>query len=355
MTEILQVGSYNKNLGDNIALSNVRKSFLKYTSNVTFTSLEVSTFWEESNDPDLIVKLLNKGNHKAIVIGGGGLIEFENYSKMVTNQKLPLSKQILQRVEKPVILYGIGVNSFRGEEQWPEKAINTLQQIIDYSTLFSIRNDGSLEKLKKLGIDTAKVYEIPDPGLLHFQQKEKNLNLKKGVFQPARNGSVKINKFRFGQDVQTVLNLPVTLNIPSFPHTLKDFEFTGDFIINSKDFRTKVKYEHLDKTLQKYYDYDYIVAMRGHGQLITIGMNIPGLYFSTQDKVIEFSIKNNYQEYTVDILDSSWKKQLKEKVTMLKEDTGYTQKWYTITENNRNKWKELDNFFVKKCIQEIQI
>jgi polysaccharide pyruvyl transferase WcaK-like protein len=349
--EVLHIGSYGKNLGDNIALSNVRKSFLQHRSDLTFVPLEISTFWEDKNNPDAIIKRLNAGKHKAIVLGGGGLIEFESYSKMRTNQKLPLTKQILEKVEKPVILYGIGVNSFRGEEEWPEKTIKTLQEIIDNSALFSVRNDGSLEKLKKLGINTSKVYEIPDPGLLHFEQKEESYNLEKGVFQPARNGSVKINKFRFKDDTQEVLNLPVTLNIPFFPHTIKDYGFKGDFVFDDNNFRTKVKYKFTNETLQKYYEYDYVVAMRGHGQLITVGMNIPGIYFSTQDKVFDFSAKNNYEDYTVDISNSSWKKELTTKIDKLKEDVNFLQKWYLITKNNRQRWIDLDNNFVEKCIE----
>lgn len=351
MLNILHIGSYDKNLGDNIALSNVRKSLHQHNPDIIFNPLEIGTLWEVKNNPDTVIKHLNTGKHSIILFGGGGLLEFESYSKMKTNQKLPLSKQIIERLEKPVIVYGVGVNAFRGEEEWSEKAIKTLQEIIDNVKLFSVRNDGSLEKLKKLGINTTRVYEIPDPGLLHFRQKEESYSLEKGIFQPARNGSIKINKFRFLDSGQDVLNLSEELNLPYFPHTLKDYKFNGTYIFDDNNFRKKVKYEFVEETLAEYYKYDYVLAMRGHGQLITIGMNIPGIYFSTQDKVLDFSIKNGYEEFNVDILDTSWKKEINHKIQRLKEDVKFTEKWYNLTKDNRHQWKNSDFEFSKKCLE----
>lgn len=350
MLNILHIGSYSKNLGDNIALSNVRKSFSLHSPNIEFTSLDISTFWEDKNNLDDIVKRLNTGKHTAILFGGGGLLEFENYSKMKTFQKLPLSKQILERLEKPVLIYGVGVNAFRGEEEWSEKAIKTLQEIVDNVKIFSVRNDGSLDKLKQLGINTSKVHEIPDPGVIHFSQKEENYSLQRGVFQPARNGSKKINKFRFQEYVEDVLSIPEDLGIPIFPHTTKDYEFKGNFIFDDNSFSKEVKFEFVEQTLAEYYKYDYVVAMRGHGQLITIGMNIPGIYFSTQDKVLDFSIKNGYEEYNVDISNTSWRKQIDLKIQRLKEDTEFVKKWYKTTAYNTTKWEQEDSLFVRKCL-----
>ena len=90
---------------------------------------------------------------------------------------------------------------------------------------------------------------------------------------------------------------------------------------------------------------DYGVAMRGHGQLISCGMNVPAIYFSTQDKVLGFSMKNGYKNYTVDTQQDNWKEKLDNKIYRLKTDKDYLSKWYENNEKNIKIFnKQYDDF-----------
>ena len=50
---IAHIGSYNRNLGDNIAILNVRKEFEKSMSNIEWISLDIlDIFWNRNNNID---------------------------------------------------------------------------------------------------------------------------------------------------------------------------------------------------------------------------------------------------------------------------------------------------------------
>ena len=89
-------------------------------------------------------------------------------------------------------------------------------------------------------------------------------------------------------------------------------------------------YDKFMKMIDGYSHYDYSVAMRGHGQMIAIAVNLPSIYFSTQDKVRDFSYRNGFTDYNVDILESEWHAKLNEKIDRLKTDKEYLQNWYEI-------------------------
>ena len=83
--------------------------------------------------------------------------------------------------------------------------------------------------------------------------------------------------------------------------------------------------------------------------MITLGMNIPGIYVSTQDKVRDFSLNNGLADYNVDILEQDWQAKLKIKVNHLKEpDSDYLRKWYEIRETLKKNWyKDTKEFIIK--------
>lgn len=92
--------------------------------------------------------------------------------------------------------------------------------------------------------------------------------------------------------------------------------------------------------------------MRGHGQLMSIGLNIPGIYLSTQDKVLDFSILNGYEEYNIDIREENWREELDRKIYLLTEkNSELARKWYNLRETNLPSWYQQSNKFIKECLK----
>ena len=89
--------------------------------------------------------------------------------------------------------------------------------------------------------------------------------------------------------------------------------------------------------------------MRGHGQLMSIGRNIPGIYFSTQDKVRDFSLLNGFENYNVDIEEDNWYEKLEDKFQRILKDSSYIKEWYEIREENMPKWRDQFKSFVLEC------
>jgi polysaccharide pyruvyl transferase WcaK-like protein len=353
--KIIHIGVYDRNIGDNIAIANLQRSLHYYVPNVEILGFDLQHLWEKRNSIEYYRALYNDWISKgidAIVVGGGGLIEYGGYETFHSGWKLPFWEESLKFTKIPILFYGVGVNIFRGGIDYSPKAKKALQHTINHSKAFGIRNDGSYNKLKDwIGLDTSKVDIVPDPGLLHLDRFgiERKSTVSALGFQPAINQGQGINRERFLTDG----NLDIIKNhfkdTLTYPNTIKDFQF-GNPVISSSSFVEKYKmFENLDLFLKKYTHIDHIVAMRGHGQMITIGLNIPGIYLSTQDKVRDFSYQNGFENYNVDITEDNWYEKLKEKCSLLaQKNSNYLNEWYEIRDKFILKCHETDKDWILK-------
>ena len=373
MIKIGHLGSYDRNIGDNIALLNIRNEFEKQLKSITWKSFDIGRFHDQKNNPNWIINKINDTKLDALLVGGGGLVEFENYEDMRTYYKLPFNKNILKELNVPVFFAGVGINIFRGLEGYTELAKKAFEETICHSKHFSLRNDGSINKLKKMDLYSDKVMEIPDPGLIFDYQKDDIVNtkdIKNTYFQPAFNGSEEINDKRGLNDESMKLlgNLCIQKNLKIIPHTSKDFKYKKSYLpddnyifgyddmtpvlVNSEAEKI-VKFENTKKSVDTYLNYDFGISMRGHGQLISIGLNIPNIYLSTQDKVRDFSMLNGFEDYDVDINESDWYRKLKEKYNRMMNDEEYLKNWYVIRNKGMSKWRKQILDFTKKCMGEL--
>lgn len=355
--KILHIGVFDRNIGDSIAVKNLQNSFQKYLGNVIFEEYNIENFWKIKNNIYDTKKFFEDVNNKVdiIIVGGGGLLEYAGYKNNQTHYKLPFNKEILDTIKIPIYFYGVGVNIFRGGIDYSDKAKNSLQETINNSTAFTVRNDGSFDKLKNwIKVDTNKVEIVPDPGLLHLERfniKNKE-TVSVGGIQPAFNHSAGIiNRHRFIKEENINFLKQYFRDYIYYPHTIKDFGKLGSTgVVTQREFDTYYKLtSNLYDYLEKYKKIDYVVAMRGHGQMITIGMNIPGIYLSTQDKVRDFSIENGFEDYNVDILEDNWRNKLQEKISKLTEHgSSYLRKWYEIRHSFIDECHKIDYEFFKR-------
>jgi polysaccharide pyruvyl transferase WcaK-like protein len=344
--KICHLASYNKNIGDNAAIYNIREWFKCSDLKIDWHSVDLNNFYSRKNDVSFCKKFFIEGNKKydAYLIGGGGLIEGHSYNSGGTGWKLPFTQEILNLIERPLYCVGLGVNYFRGRDKLTPTGFAHLNLLIGRADYFSVRNDGSYEILDASGQiqQMDRVTEIPDPGLIYSRQNERKTNPYRGFFQPARNSSPLINKDR-GLTPDVLLFLEqfcINNGLLSMPHTPKDLSFFGGvpkcFVDTS--FMDLLKEENYVASLAPYYDYDYAVVMRGHGQLISVGANLPAIYLATQDKVSGFAEKSGYKNYTVDTQDPEWRDKLMVNVSKLKFSKTYLSEWYEINEANINRF-----------------
>tara|TARA_B100002019_G_scaffold250494_1_gene230391 strand:- start:4128 stop:5189 length:1062 start_codon:yes stop_codon:yes gene_type:complete len=346
------IGSFNRNLGDNVAIQNVRNSFDKHIPNIDWVSIDISgVFWSRQNDINFVKSFFEKENFDAIVVGGGGLIEYAGYEQHQTKFKLPFNKEIFKSISCPTFFVGLGINYFRGSEGFSDEAKQSLSEVIEYSTMFSLRNDGSMDILDDLGLMVEKVKEVPDPGLIFDYEKVDNSKIRHTIMEPAFNSSGKINENRFkGQgNIDKLVSFANDRGMVSMPHTPKDFRYFGNFLIDQNNLMSMLQFDNTNELVKVYLNFDSVIAMRGHGQLISVGLNVPSLYFSTQDKLKYFSLRNGFEDYNIDILENNWYEKLIDCHTKLLSDTKYLQNWYDIRREKINTFRLTFDNFIRDC------
>ena len=151
MIKIAHFGSYNSNIGDNIALKVVRDKIQKNVKEkIIWIDVKLSSF--ESYNIFSAVEYFKKINNDctALLIGGGGLFEGGPYSNKPTGWKLPFNSQILEHIQIPIFIFSAGINYFREVQKFSEQGKESFRALLRRSEMVSLRNDGSLESVKLL-------------------------------------------------------------------------------------------------------------------------------------------------------------------------------------------------------------
>lgn len=348
-----QLAAYDINIGDNIAIQNIRNHIEDAIDiPIRWERINIIDFIKMRNDINYCKDQLNEISNRCdyLIIGGGGLLEGSDYNKFPTNYKLPLSESTIKSLSIPYTIFGVGVNVFRGQDSLTKEGVESFKVAVEHADLASVRNDGSYELLiDDLG---ESIQEIPDPGIMMPFQKHRKSKLDKGYFQPSFNNKSKINASR-GLDDHGLLQLQQFIkeyNLKIIPHTKKDFLLEGEYAIEESALLSQIALDDFMSLTYRYLDCDYSIAMRGHGQLMAIGMNLPSVYLSTQDKVRDFSIKNGFEEFNVDISDDGWLDKLKSKVELLKAQPWI---WYEIRDKKMQSFESCYKTFNDKVVAKI--
>ena len=351
MIKIAHFGAYGTNIGDTVALDNIRIQISKYVEqDIEWVPINVIGFLECKNDRNYILTTFKERlkGCSALFIGGGGLLEGGPFNDTYTGWKLPFSDEIFEelKLEIPIYVIGAGINYFRSVPGFTEKGVQGLVSLINNSKTFSLRNDGSMDSAKEILPPSTldKIIEVPDPGLIYDYEYPRmtieELNSKEKVLQPAFNGGmhIMIGRFLNNENFNKVVHMPAKMGLKILPHTPKDYMH---FPLNFAEFEIAWDKKHFQQhssidsylELLKYYEnVGCSIAMRGHGQMIALALNVPSIYFSTQDKVLNFSKKNNLMSFNVDINDDNWYAKLNNLVVRLTTEQTFLDSWY----NNRD-------------------
>jgi len=353
---------------------------------VTYHLLDIDYhFINRANDIDNALHIfgdIGRGlNVSLIVFGGGGLLQ-PGYSHTKTRWRLPLNALIARQIGTPYIVYGVGVNVFRGRSAPPTGKTAADATILGFSAAeraamresilsalsFSVRNDGSHAALLSLfpgdAEVQAKVWEIADPGMM-LPSEHSNLvrdalplarpatsGLPSGwmAFQPAWNKDKTINNNRLPPaDFQSLAQF-LFANRPTYlPHTpVKDYVFMNQVYsgasgrkalaskresMNANYFKSHITFGNHEILLSSLYGsrtaFDAAIVMRGHGLYLCIALNIPCIALSTQDKVAGFARRCSLDEYLVDVQPSrKWQGPLASTFSQLQYNASFRDGWH---------------------------
>ncbi len=308
------------NFGDYGLGVGVRNIFKKYfDNNLIFKLFDVHDFKFDG-------KIVRKMNESAdlVLVGGGGLIH-GSHSKWMFNMPYGL----ISKIEAPIIFYGLGYNNFRGQMDLSNKIVKNIKMLQNKAISFTVRNDGTKERLEKLGLSLA---EVPDPGFFVDCEYPRIDNKQYVVIQLAND----MRKHRgFDENhlissIKEVINFLIKKNYKVIlaPHVRADILLCErlldladkDETIKMWDFFDILRDEHTLKGLSYYKHASFVIGMRGHSQIFSIGLGVPVITVSNHDKNRGLLKNLKVQELIVEVNEPKLVKRLIEMISLIEDD-----------------------------------
>ena len=313
---IYQYSCPGTNVGDNALTIGLINSFKNFNVQIHNLHLRKIKF-----TPQYIDKI-NKECHM-IIIGGGGLLHCSPGVRKKKNNTSGtlwnISPHNISLINVPLVIYAVGYNVFRGEKDLPPIAKQSINIMIQKASFFSVRNDGSIDRLNKfLGNKNKNIFKIPDPGLyVHTLDK------------PIKNVSVDPNKINiafqlafdridyrypnlndFIAKLKCLIDKLILNNIIVWfvPHVKLDHIYIHKFFNPNKYNLLPYlpKYQKCTTVMNFYSKMNIVVGMRGHSNICPFGLNIPIISLVTHEKNKGFMIDCGLKNMFVDINMPKW-------------------------------------------------
>lgn len=306
---VLHTYCLNYNLGDyalGIGVKNLLRAFMPidYIGETNIQGREFNEYY--------INEVVNK-RYDLLVIGGGGLIHGSHWPN---GWFWLIDKHLISTIKIPYIVYGVGDNYFENEDI-PERAITHLAETYKYAKYFSVRNDGSFERVSKFLPFTPE--EVPDPGFFTAYQSETAIERiipsEYIVIQIANDKSSERfktveNKTKFVEELRKVVTyLSKKYHVVFLPHVYDDIKISTEIIEGISnctivDFSI-IAFDKSYKVLSYYKYAKFVLAMRGHGQIIPISYNIPTIALCNHPKHSGLMKKLGLDDY-IEYIDTNF-------------------------------------------------
>lgn len=149
-----------RNVGDQALVESIRTNLLKLSDKpIHFITQDLKLNQPINNE---IVNYINNYTDM-LLVGGGGMIMPGDGFDTESGWQFNISIENLLKIKVPIVVYAIGYNMFPGDKNINTQTVTHLQTTQRLSKLFSVRNNGTKDKLVKLGLKVAEV--VPDPGM----------------------------------------------------------------------------------------------------------------------------------------------------------------------------------------------
>lgn len=137
--------SLNANAGDTLLPQSVRRTFDAVTGPYGW---ELRQVWEPFTRGD--VEHFN-GSVDGLVVGGGGFFIRDQAGSNTANSGWlwNIPHELLRALRKPVVLFAVGYNRFRRQEDFDEHFARHLALTLEKCAFAGIRNTGSIERLRE--------------------------------------------------------------------------------------------------------------------------------------------------------------------------------------------------------------
>tara|TARA_B100001093_G_C26835115_1_gene1017969 strand:+ start:443 stop:1591 length:1149 start_codon:yes stop_codon:yes gene_type:complete len=288
-----------------------------------------------------VLKVINKSN--ALIIGGGGLFLKDSHPNDVSGWQWNCSIDHLSKIESPIIMFAVGYNRFRGQEEFNPIFKQHLNKFIEKAEFIGIRNYGSIRKIKpylneslkeKLTFQPCMTTVISKlyPNLVNYDHKEDFI---------AFNCAFDREKLRLTCDsslnaiARVAKKLSQFTKIMYFSHMPTDEKILPYFDKYGVNY-TIVSFDNPINMISYYAKARLVIGMRGHSQMIPFGCKSSILSLISHDKLQFFLDDIGKSHWGVELQDDDLEKKLYDKAVDL----------YNNFEENNHHIKEIqDNFW----------
>ncbi len=296
-------------------------------------------------------------NTDAMVIGGGGLFLKDTNSNDLSGWQWSCSIDQLQKINVPMIMFAVGYNRFRGQDEFSPLFKQHLNEFVERAAFVGIRNTGSIARLREY-LDTDQRKQKLDfqpcmttlitkiyPGYLNYESKEDFIAVNCAFDRE----NLRLN----GNDVlqpicRVVKELSRKTKIRYYSHVESDNKILPLFEQHGISYEL-VTFSSPAQMIKEYARPRLVIGMRGHAQMIPFGCGTPILSIISHDKMQWFLNDISKPEWGVDVNDPEFEAKLMEKSIRLYDEsqTGMTEiaeqqeKLWQITGNNMSRINEL--------------
>lgn len=328
---ILHSYCLNYNIGDyalGIGVKNLLRNYLEVDliGNTNLQGREFNEYY--------INEVVNK-RYDLLVIGGGGIIHGAHWPN---GWFWLIEKDLIKQIEIPFIVYGVGYNYWEEEGGIPERGRIHLEETIKRAAYFSVRNDGSAGRLfNQTGI---KADVIPDPGFhIDLNTDYENFVNEPYVLIQIANDKP-INRFGSLEKQQTFINdmkritrdLAKKYKVIYAPHVIEDVQISRDIVAGIENAEVwdfgYFSFDHSDKAVGYYKYAEFVLAMRGHGQILPIGFNTPVIALENHPKHRGLMEELNLLDYNVKVDSDQFYSELSKKITLLNSNKNQLKERY---------------------------
>lgn len=274
-------------------------------------------------DEYYINEVVNK-RYDLLVIGGGGIIHGKHWPN---GWFWLIEKELIKEIKIPFIVYGVGYNYWEEEGGIPERGTDHLKETIKHARYFSVRNDGSADRiLKQTGIRSSVV---PDPGFhvdinSHYERAEKSpyVIIQVANDKPLSRFGSQESVDSFIEDMRAItIKLSKDYKVIFAPHVYDDISLSKAIardVPNSEvwDFGY-FAFDHSDQAVGYYKHAEFVIAMRGHGQIVPICFNTPVIALENHPKHRGLMQELGLLEYNVKINDDDFRLKLNNTIDRL--------------------------------------
>lgn len=314
--KVFHVSAFNYgNAGDVLLPLALQDTWETENSNISWVNQAV---YPKVNDT-----LVNKINQsKGVIIGGGGLFLKDTNANQESGWQWPCSIEMIDKIKVPIVLYAVGYNRFRGQDEFEPVFKDNITAFVKKSVYTGLRNTGSIEAIKKY-IPTELHHKLRfQPCMTTFLSElyaaEFDFDTKHDFI--AFNAAFDRSHLRFGENIGKILSdtalvlkdLSAIMPIKFYSHMPSDesiIPFLQSYGVNYEIVR--LHDSHPRKIIEAYAKPKLVIGMRGHAQMIPFGCKTPIISIVSHDKMQWFLEDINKPEWGVDVLSKTYKEDLK--------------------------------------------